>query len=309
VFGTSPLIPTTIESDATVRIMLIGFVGDVHGRVLHMLAAVATWQEESGREFDLILQVGDMGAYPHARSMDDATRRYAQLDDAEHDFARVIAPDGQLAERLRDLRGRSRGPVHFINGNHDDVPWLRSLLGERSQWADVDTFQILRYVRNGAVLECDGVRIGFLGWEEDGSDQDPALTDTALTEMMSRASGSCDVLVTHDAPYGTATGRDGRVQGSDRISLLLSSLQPRYHVFGHYHHLNGPHRFGTTVSLGLSSLVASVRWRPDATGLQSGCVAVLDTDTQELAPVVEPWLAAFPTPFDFDSWYVSRRRR
>lgn len=44
--------------------MLIGFVGDVHGRVFHAIAALATWQVRTGKRFDLLIQVGDLGAYP-----------------------------------------------------------------------------------------------------------------------------------------------------------------------------------------------------------------------------------------------------
>jgi hypothetical protein len=43
--------------------VLIGFVGDVHGRVFHALAALATWRAETGRRFDLVIQVGDLGAF------------------------------------------------------------------------------------------------------------------------------------------------------------------------------------------------------------------------------------------------------
>lgn len=41
---------------------LIGFVGDLHGRFFHLLAAVATRQRVVGRRFNLVIQVGDFGA-------------------------------------------------------------------------------------------------------------------------------------------------------------------------------------------------------------------------------------------------------
>ena len=58
--------------------MLIGFKGDLHGRVLHALALVATWQKRNNRSFDLLTQVGDMAAFPDmarlVRSRGDSRR-------------------------------------------------------------------------------------------------------------------------------------------------------------------------------------------------------------------------------------------
>jgi hypothetical protein len=120
---------------------------------------------------------------------------------------------------------------------------------------------------------------------------------------MDRPPRTCDVLVTHDAPYGLATGRNGQVQGSQRIRELIEHLQPTYHLSGHYHHLNGPRQYGRTESLSLASLVASARWKPEETGLQLGCMATLDTEFGELTPITGKWMHAFPTPFDFSAWF------
>lgn len=281
--------------------MLVGLVGDVHGRVYHLLAALVTWQEQTGNVFDLVVQVGDMGAYPRVESMDHATTIYADLDDAERDFVRFLDGDGAASTCLRRLRDDFYRPVHFINGNHDDLPWLRSKLGGSHAWTDIDPLHILRYVRNGAVIGFDSVRIAFLGWEDEH-----ASPTVGYSTLMSLPSGSCDVLVTHKAPYGASRGRDGRVQGSPHISVLVEALQPRVHVFGHLHHQNGPHTNGRTVSLGLSSLVASARWQPDTRGLKPGCIAVLDTDTYQLVPITDAWLTSFPTPFRFQEWCATR---
>ncbi len=114
--------------------------------------------------------------------------------------------------------------------------------------------------------------------------------------------GKIDVLVTHDAPYGISTGFRGQLQGSRLISTLIARTQPKFHVTGHYHHLNGPRREGKTLSLSLGSLVASSRWKPEARGLQAGCLAILDTDAGTVSAVTGAWLSTFPTPFDFDAW-------
>ena len=80
--------------------MLIGFVGDVHGLVYHALALVTTWQRKTGRKLDLVVQVGDMGAYPSLDRMDEAGRRHIELDSAQADFSRLPQTDGTRAEHL-----------------------------------------------------------------------------------------------------------------------------------------------------------------------------------------------------------------
>ena len=43
--------------------MLVGFVGDVHGLAYHVVALLSTWQRVTHKKLDIIVQVGDMGAY------------------------------------------------------------------------------------------------------------------------------------------------------------------------------------------------------------------------------------------------------
>src|SRR5690606_33744642 len=117
-----------------------------------------------------------------------------------------------------------------------------------------------------------------------------------------------DVLVTHEGPYGTSRGFRGDVQGSPIVTALVERLRPKWHVAGHVHTLIGPRDVGGTTYLGLAALVASRRWQPEATGLLPGCLGVLDTDADELAPVTDGWLAEFPTPFDFETWAAEAAR-
>src|SRR5688500_13923635 len=107
--------------------MLIGFIGDVHGHVFEALAVVLTWQRHHGRRFDLIVQVGDLGAYPDPRRADAATVIHLAVDPTEADFARLLRADGDLAEAIQQVRAGLAGPIHFLRGNHEDFDWLASL--------------------------------------------------------------------------------------------------------------------------------------------------------------------------------------
>ncbi len=281
--------------------MLIGFVGDVHGRVFHALAALAICQAGLGRSFDLLIQVGDMGAYPDPTRTDESTQVFLALDPSEADFSRLLAADGERAERLRGLRQQFAASLHFIRGNHEDFGWLYGLpVDAQAHTAAVDPFDLLRFVPDGTVLEVGGLRLGFLGGAE--LPGEAAIDRDAYQSLMDLGLGAVDLLVTHEPPYGTGVGYHGNVQGSRLVTRLVEQIQPTFHVAGHLHEVDGPRDYGRTTYLRLSSLVASVRWQPDARGMQPGCLGVLDTETGDLRHVMDDWLAGFPTPFDFDAW-------
>lgn len=177
--------------------MLIGFVGDVHGRVFHMIVAVAMWQRMAETQLDLIIQVGDLGAYPDVSRMDAATRAYLATDPSEADFERLLHARGQQAERLVRLRQMFTYPIHFVRGNHEDVTWLRSLsIDSVSGTARVDPF--VRYTPDGTVLRFQDVLIAFLGGED--ASGDTSIDPEAYQTLVEMGMGKIDVLVTHDAP-------------------------------------------------------------------------------------------------------------
>lgn len=283
--------------------MLIGFIGDVHGRVFHAIAAAATWQVQIGKRFDLLIQVGDLGAFPDVDKLDPATTRYLAADPAEADFSRFLRAEGERAEALRHLREQFASAIYFIRGNHEDFAWLRQLpVDATSRTVPIDPFDLFRYVSDSTVLKFGGLQIGFLGGVEERTDE-AAIDLAAYQALMDLGPGTIDVLVTHEGPYGTSVGYRGAIHGSPLISRLVEHLQPTLHLAGHAHVLSGPHTFGRTTYLGLDCLVASPIWQPEARGLKAGCLAVLDTNTAGLWPVTDAWLANFETPFDFDAWF------
>jgi hypothetical protein len=272
--------------------MLVGFLGDLHNRVYLGLAAVLEWQRRSGRRFDLVVQVGDLGV-PEP----DPNDPHVSADDAERDFGRFLAATGRRAESIRRARGLVPGPIPFVRGNHEDPEWLAALPED----GRADPFEVFRYVRDGTVEETDGLRIGYLGGVEEQSDH-AAIDHAAYEGMLALGPGRVDLLVTHQGPYGTSVGFRGDVHGSPLITRLIESLQPRWHVAGHAHVVHGPRAFGPTTYLGIEGVIASPRWFPEKTGLQAGCLAVLDTESGELAPVMDAWLEQMDRRLDFDAF-------
>ena len=287
--------------------MLIGFVGDLHGRVLHALALIVTWQKRYGRRFDLVVRVGDMGAFPDMSSLERTANRHFALDPSQRDFVRLICADEGLAESLGRLRRCLAGPVHFIRGNHEDFDWLEQLPRYLSSGtAAVDRCGLMRYVPDGTVMTFGGLRIPFLGGVEERDDA-AGINRGAYETLLTPEPGNIDVLVTHQGPYGSSTGSRGDIHGSRMITDLIECVRPTFHVAGHAHVLSGPTRFGETTYLGLDCVVASPLYHPEAQGFQPGCLGVLDTDLGKLEPVTDDWLAEFETPFDFNRWYEKLR--
>lgn len=283
--------------------MFIGFIGDTHGRVFHALAAVTTWQIQTGKQFDLLIQIGDLGAFPDIARLDPATNRYLAADPAEADFSRLLQAEGKYKEALAYLRDQIATPVYFIRGNHEDFAWLAQISAEKeTEVVCVDPFDLFYYVPDGTVLSFDGLRVGFLGGVEERTDE-AAIDREAYQLLWSLGAGMIDVLVTHEGPYGSSVGYHGDIHGSKLISELLEQLKPRFQVAGHAHKLSAPRAFSSTTYLGLDALVASPIWYPEARGLQPGCLAVLDIEQDNLVPVTATWLSEFETPFDFGLWF------
>jgi Icc-related predicted phosphoesterase len=262
--------------------MRIAFVGDIHGRVLHLIALLLELQRK-GHAIDRVIQVGDLGAYRDHAHLDPAAQRFARDNPAELDFLRLLAPDEGLALMLRHARAQLGAPVLFLRGNHEDHAWLADRLREcGARQAPMDRFDLFHFVADGSVLELGGVRLAVLG----GAAEDPLgpIDAAAYEALRALEPGSIDVLVTHDGPHGVAVGYHGNTQGSRRLSALVAHLQPRFHVGGHYHILNGPHRHGATLYLGLSCLVHSARKDPSQR-IQPGAVAIFDSASGTLTPL------------------------
>lgn len=278
--------------------MKIGFVGDIHGRMFHMLAVLAAWQQIEREKLDLIVQVGDLGAFPVP---DEVTRasRFVMEDPTELDFSRYLHAEGEIADHIRHLRNHMINRVYFIRGNHEDFHWLHSRRSAvQRDFVPVDPFDLLYYATDGAILHHHGLNIAFLGGIETPTSEQHSIDPHAYENLMSLQPRSIDILVTHDAPYGIAKNFRGETQGSSLIKNLIHRIEPKYLISGHYHHMNGPASFGFTTYLGLNILVPPLR-RDENRRVQPGSLAILDTETNHLKFVTEDWLSRFAKGFDF----------
>lgn len=271
--------------------MKIAFIGDIHGRVFHALAALAKWQKSNGKKFDLIIQAGDLGAYPYP---DESllNNRFVKNDTTELDFSRLISGGREVDEFASVIKSELTSPVYFIRGNHEDFQWLDSLAGAGG-FCDTDRYGLFRYIKDGTVGSFGDTTMAFLGGAEFGAKNGGELDRAALEKLMS-LDKRINILVTHETHHGIGFSYHGLTQGSRYITELVEHLKPEYHITAHYHHMIGPHdRYGT-IHLGLNNLVLPLRGKPGR-NLRPGCIAVLDTETGNTGFVKESWLTEINT--------------
>ncbi|HZR44640.1 MAG TPA: metallophosphoesterase [Ktedonobacteraceae bacterium] len=275
--------------------MQIAFFGDIHGQVYHLLAAVLTWQERTGRPLDMVIQVGDFGAERLETMIQNRKvfLRHPANDPAEFDFLRVHYAQGELAGRLRAIREQLSQPVYFLSGNHDEVAWLNTQSqGVQGETIPVDAFDLFHYIPDGTILQCGGMKLAIFG---SGERPEESNEHAAFTRLLEAKRGEIDVLITHEPPYGISTGFYGQAQRSPLVSKLIEAIQPRYHVAGHLHTMIGPRQYGATTYLGLNKLghMLKPRQRDPSRTVQPGTMALLDTGSGILEFVTGDWLGEF----------------
>jgi len=120
------------------------------------------------------------------------------------------------------------------------------------------------------VLDGSGLQIGFLGGADDQDSGDGAIDREAWQSLMD--------LARADRRVGDArrTARRQRwvLRPGPGIAAgheIVERTQPFFHVAGHLH-LVGPRAYGRTTSLCLGDLPPSLRWQPEARGLEAGCL-------------------------------------
>ncbi len=233
--------------------MWIAVVGDVHGHLALMYAILGRWQRETGERIDLILQVGDLGAFPDRSRIDRATRRYAERDPEElgfADFAGLAPPTTRMDPRP---------PLVFIPGNHEDFEFL----DERDAAASPDAV-VYPVSGDGKILALRSGRVWTFESGAPASDdtRGPAadavgglrvagvsgvdgrerkrhvhprlhLQEEDALALAGRSRGAFDILISHDGPDGVwGSHRPGA--GSPALRLVIEEARPALAFFGHY---------------------------------------------------------------------------
>ncbi len=288
---------------------------DTHGRALLCFLLAARWQRETGERIDLIVQAGDLGAFPDHDRLDRATSKWGERNPSELAFR---ADFTQRDPEVEALLAETTCPLVFVRGNHEDHQWL-DLLEQRSPAEDasfaVDVYGRIHCLKTGhlASFEAPDARLTVLGIGRIGahSERHDGLRARYLQpyerERLHRlGAASVDVLLTHDAAPGLLASTPASASSSEplhrrdegglpEVGAALTRYQPAYAFFGHY---GGPHlswvldaRHGQTVVHKLADL----NWdkADSAQRLRQGSMGILrwhDRDDSHFAAVDEPWL-------------------
>jgi predicted phosphodiesterase len=216
--------------------MNIAIFADLHGYLHLCFKLCARWERETGERIDVILQTGDLGAYPDESWLDGATRRHAERDPEEvgfmHHFARY---DADVAATLQRIQSN----IIFIRGNHEAHGWLdqREAQALEPLFA-VDVYQRVYCLKSGVsyTFSSKGEQITILGIGRIGGRngeigrKPSSAQNYELARLRQIGNQQIDILLTHDAPAGLIYTESGL----PIIADVLKQHRPLYHFFGHY---------------------------------------------------------------------------
>jgi hypothetical protein len=284
--------------------MRIAIAGDVHGHLSLLYAILGRWQRESRKPIDLILQVGDLGAFGAESTLDQATRRRAEIDPEELGFAQFESPTPPRT--LLD----PRPPLVFIPGNHEDFGLLarRAAAAAHGGKYPVSADRSIAALVSGRIwtFQAGEAQVRIAGIS--GVAGRPArphrhprmhLDDEEALLLGEHGADAVDIVITHERPASVKGGFRHDLGGSEALQLMLESLRPRLACFGHYDH-PGEWAIGPTRVFGL----ASVGYKGRGTGtVNRRCILLVEwradrVSTEWLEP---PWLPG-ARPGDWRRW-------
>ena len=274
--------------------MKILMIGDIHGRVYHLLSIVNNILRTT--HIDFIIQLGDFGYYLNHDQLDESTKRFAKDDPSELHSLNYFNQTEAQNQRYSKYLNHLNQPIHFIEGNHECNAIL-STLKTYDESLPQDTLGLFKYIPNLHTIEQDGVKMTFLGgWEHEGffTCSDGDINPNQLQGQ------TTDILFTHDGPYGIQMGFKGKIQGSRIVSEILETLEPKFHFHGHYHTTTGPNKIKQTLSQGLAVFMLPRRNTP-AMDINPGSIGVFDTDKQEFYYLIDEALQQYSRDDDIET--------
>ena len=265
--------------------MNIAVFADVHGRLLLAFKLCARWQHETGEQIDLILQAGDLGAYPEMGRLDRATRKYAQRDPTELGFMEhFVNVDANVASVLAETGCL----MIFVRGNHEDHLWLDQLEQQNgaSPIFPIDAYQRVYNLKTGMpwTFQRGNDQITILGIgrvsppaEEIEREQGKYIQPYESTRVYQEHTPKADILLTHHSRTDFVMLERGvkikASTGMKEIEYILDMEQPAYHFYGHY---GGPPQVSTdTNGVTLSVKLADLHWERGGSTLEAGSMGLL----------------------------------
>jgi len=285
--------------------MNIAVFADLHGRLLLAFKLCARWQRETGENIDLILQAGDLGAYPAMEGLDRATRKYAERDPTELGFMQHFCT---YDPHVSAILAQTNCPMIFVRGNHEDHIWLDALEQQHAGTIfPIDAYQRVYNLKTGLpwTFQHANEQITILGIGRIGAppgEEDPQqgryIQPYEKERFAQREKTAIDVLLTHHSRTDFVILERGikikASTGMQEINTALDEDQPAYHFFGHY---GGPAQVRTdTNGVTRSVKLADLHWAYRSPQLEEGSMGLLrwHNRKQHSFEVLDaPWLKEY----------------
>lgn len=252
----------------------IALFADIHGKFLLPFKLADRYQQETGEKIDLILQCGDLGAFPHLDKLDKATLKHAREDRDELGFADdFMEADPAIKAFLDELDLE----MICVRGNHEDHDFLDELEAASSAPRfSIDAYQRVWVCKTGMLqqLQFGSETLKFAGigrvGDRKGRSEKRFIQDyerKALQKLI-KSKVDLDLLITHDKADQEQPG-----YGMREIRELLNELIVHYHFYGHtgepFQQKTAPN--GITTSVKIKELEFT-----DSASLPASCMLILE---------------------------------
>jgi predicted phosphodiesterase len=216
--------------------MKIALFADIHGKILLPFKLVDLYQKETGNKIDLILQCGDIGAFPSITNLDKATLRHALDDPDELGFMDdFVAKNPSIEKYLNDLNLN----MICVRGNHEDHLYLDEIeraSGKQNPLFPIDIYRRVWVCKSGMEQEFikDDVILRFVGigriGDRKGRKSPEFIQDyeRKVIQKLHHSKQTFDILITHDKDDSSQRG-----YGMPEIQALLNNVLFHFHFYGH----------------------------------------------------------------------------
>lgn len=215
--------------------MKIAIFADIHGKFLLPFKLVDFYQKETSKKIDLILQCGDMGAFPDIKNLDKATIRHAKYDREELGFYDEFT---QEKAEVRELLNTLNINMICVRGNHEDHTFLDNLekVYAKEVRFPIDVYKRIWVCKTGfaQTFELGDEKLSFVGigriGDRKGRDEAQFIQEYEKKQLrkLLKTREHFDILLTHDKDSLSERG-----YGMEEILDILTHLIFHYQFHGH----------------------------------------------------------------------------
>lgn len=261
--------------------MRVAIFSDIHGKILLPFKLVDLYQKETGHQIDLILQCGDMGAYPDMDNLDKATVKHAKNDRDELGFHDQFTKEHK---EIRTFLDTLNIDMICVRGNHEDHNYLDKLEQAASEKLfPIDIYKRVFVCKSGMPqsFTAHGETLRFVGVGRIGDRKgrtEPRFIqeyERRQVRKLYKSNDVFDILITHDKDDSSQRG-----YGMAEIRELLDNVIFKYHFYGH---TGEPFK----QELDHNRITQSVKIKElefnDSGILEKGCMIILEKKDHEIS--------------------------